>query len=79
MSSESLSGVVKISGKAFAPQKILSQFLAAVVQALGPGFLGHVKGIARFHYMQAPLAYHRKLISSYLDMCPVAFRPWILN
>jgi hypothetical protein len=48
MSSESLSGVVKISGKAFAPQKILSQFLAAVVQALGPGFLGHVKGIARF-------------------------------
>ena len=48
MSSESLSVIVKISGEAFGPQEILGQFLAAVAQSLGPGFLGHIKGIARF-------------------------------
>jgi hypothetical protein len=48
MSSESLSVDVKISGKAIAPREVLSQLLAAVVQSLGPTFLGHIKGIARF-------------------------------
>ena len=48
MSSKSLSVKVKVSGKAFAPQEILNQLLTAVVQSLGSGFLGHVKGIARF-------------------------------
>lgn len=48
MSSESLSVDVKISGKAFAPQEVLTQLLATVAQSLGPGFLGHIKGIARF-------------------------------
>ena len=48
MSSESLSVDLKISGKAFAPQEIVSQLFTAVAQSLGPGFLGHIKGIARF-------------------------------
>lgn len=48
MSSESLSLEVKISGKAFAPQEILSQLLTAVARSLGSDFLGHIKGIARF-------------------------------
>lgn len=48
MSSESLSVEVKISGRPFAPQELMSRLLAGVAQSLGPGFLGHIKGIARF-------------------------------
>lgn len=48
MSGESLSVEVRFSGEAVAPQKVLGQFITTVVQSLGPAFLGHVKGIARF-------------------------------
>lgn len=48
MSSESLSIDLKISGKAIAPQEVLTQLLTAVSKSLGPSFLGHIKGIARF-------------------------------